>query len=282
VIAECPCAGASRAVAPQRALRQHAFEQAAAPTLRRTLTTALQGRRIRDPSLARRDPLRYVTLVSIFDRLAPMASKDIQASEGADPVAELPEMFVDPLMGRCIAKGQVPAVRPVFIKTHGVAAGTFRIRTALPLDMAVAVFGHDAFPAVVRHSSDTIPTALDEGTTLGIAITLFEVPGDKLLHREFAALAIPWTPASTESAHAPSPSPAQMGFRRVRMAGRGSAYRECPAASQEIPRCSGACFVGMALRAMFPTDPYSRRTDRGGARSSAGTVPVAWQKDQPC
>ncbi len=103
-------------------------------------------------------------------------------TDDTGPIADLKTMFVDLVMGRRIAKGQVPALRPVFLKTHGIAVGTFRVCDNLPSEVRIGLFRHRDFPAVVRFSSDTVPTAPDAGTTLGIAIKLFGVPGPKLLH----------------------------------------------------------------------------------------------------
>lgn len=46
----------------------------------------------------------------------------------ADPIISLKTMFVGMVQGRRIAKGQCPALRPVFLKLHGVAAAQFNIR----------------------------------------------------------------------------------------------------------------------------------------------------------
>jgi hypothetical protein len=102
----------------------------------------------------------------------------------ADPVASLKTMFVDMVMGRRLARGQSPALRPVFLKTHGAAGGFLRIRKDLPAEMRVGVFGHKEFPAWVRFSSDTLPSFADARTTLGIGIKLYGVPGKKLVHAD--------------------------------------------------------------------------------------------------
>lgn len=104
----------------------------------------------------------------------------------ADPVAGLKTMFVDIVMGRRLDRGQSPALRPVFRKTHGVAGGLFRIRKDLPAEMRVGIFCHDEFPARMRFSSDTSPSTPDARTTLGLGIKLFGVPGKKLLHSDAA------------------------------------------------------------------------------------------------
>lgn len=102
----------------------------------------------------------------------------------SDPAASLKEMFVDLVMGRRLNAGQTPALRPVFLKPHGVAVGRFDVRRDLPEELRVGLFAHDSFPAVVRLSSDTTPRTPDLGTTVGMAIKLIGVPGRKLLHEE--------------------------------------------------------------------------------------------------
>ncbi|WP_139488399.1 LodA/GoxA family CTQ-dependent oxidase [Brevibacillus dissolubilis] len=99
-----------------------------------------------------------------------------------DPIAGLKKMFVDGPMGRAIAQGQCPVQRPVFRKTHGCAAGTFKICPDLPQELRVGVFGYEEFPAWVRFSSDEVaPTGADIRKPLGMAIKLFGVLGRKIL-----------------------------------------------------------------------------------------------------
>ncbi|HMB03388.1 MAG TPA: LodA/GoxA family CTQ-dependent oxidase, partial [Isosphaeraceae bacterium] len=100
---------------------------------------------------------------------------------GSDPILALKRMFVDLVLGRRVAAGQDPVQRPVFLKLHGVARGTFVVRPDLPDDLRVGLFGCESFPAWVRFSSDTVPTQPDLKTTLGVAIKLFGVPSPKLL-----------------------------------------------------------------------------------------------------
>lgn len=97
-----------------------------------------------------------------------------------DPVGSLVDMFVNIVQGGRIAKGQCPALRPVFLKPHGVAAGRFRIRPDLPEDLKVGLFAGTEYPAWVRFSSDTLPTVSDYKTTLGIGIKLFDTPIPKI------------------------------------------------------------------------------------------------------
>ncbi|HEX7192044.1 MAG TPA: catalase, partial [Thermoanaerobaculia bacterium] len=95
---------------------------------------------------------------------------------------QLKEMFVDIVQKRRIAAGQKPAMRPVFLKVHGIAHGTFEIKRNLPKNLAVGVFAsRKALPVWVRFSSDTTPTTPDLRTTIGIGIKLFGVAGPKLI-----------------------------------------------------------------------------------------------------
>lgn len=99
---------------------------------------------------------------------------------GADPIGSLVTMFVTMVQGGRIARGQCPALRPVFLKPHGVARGTFRVRPDLPADLKTGLLAGDEYPAWVRFSSDTLPTLSDFKTTLGVAVKLFDVPGAKI------------------------------------------------------------------------------------------------------
>lgn len=98
----------------------------------------------------------------------------------ADPVASLVEMFVGMVQTGRIAKGQCPALRPVFLKPHGVAHGVFRVRPDLPGDLKVGLFAGNDYSAWVRISSDTLPTIGDFKTTVGIGIKLFNAPTPKI------------------------------------------------------------------------------------------------------
>src|SRR5947207_9547435 len=90
-------------------------------------------------------------------------------------------MFVDRTMKPRILAGQQPVCRAVFVKTHGVAYGTFALDASLAPGLAVGVLRHESFPCWVRFASDTLPLVPDRGTTLGFAIKLLGVPGAKLL-----------------------------------------------------------------------------------------------------
>jgi L-lysine epsilon oxidase-like protein len=108
-----------------------------------------------------------------------LKSADIDCA--ASPIPSLRNMFVGIVMARRICAGQSPALRPVFLKPHGTAAGTLTVRPDLPDELRVGIFGGTSYRAWVRFSSDTLPGAPDLKTTCGIAIKLFGVPGRKLL-----------------------------------------------------------------------------------------------------
>ena len=114
-----------------------------------------------------------------------LMSSDADAGKGAvdcaaDPIASLVEMFVAMVQAGRIARGQCPALRPVFLKPHGVAHGVFRVRPDLPEDLKVGLFAGSEYPAWVRFSSDTVPTVSDFKTTVGIGIKLFHTPVPKI------------------------------------------------------------------------------------------------------
>ena len=100
-----------------------------------------------------------------------------------DPIESLKAMFVDMVQAGRIAKGQCPAMRPVFLKPHGVAAAEFVVRSDLPENLRVGLFANlgKSYPTWIRFSSDTTPTPTDYKSTLGIGIKLFDVAGEKLL-----------------------------------------------------------------------------------------------------
>lgn len=98
----------------------------------------------------------------------------------ADPAQQLKEMFVDLVQTRRIRQGQNPALRPVFLRVHGVVHGRFEIAPDLPEDLRLGVFAGRSYDAWVRFSSDT-PSGPDLRTTLGIGIKLFGVEGEKLI-----------------------------------------------------------------------------------------------------
>ena len=81
--------------------------------------------------------------------------------------------------------------RAVFLKPHGCARAQFSIAKDLPKDYRVGLFS-DAYwkdrtsrDAWVRVSSDNVPTSPDaENNTIGFAIKVLDVPGEKVLPGE--------------------------------------------------------------------------------------------------
>lgn len=114
------------------------------------------------------------------------AAKDAAPDCAIDPIAALRTMFVDMVQAKRIAAGQDPAQRPVFLRLHGAARGTFIVQPDLPEDLRVGVFALESFPAWVRFSSD-LPAGSDFKSTVGIGIKLFDVPGEKLLEPDTEA-----------------------------------------------------------------------------------------------
>jgi len=100
----------------------------------------------------------------------------------ANPDAGLELMFVDMLQQGRIDAGQMPALRPVFLKAHGIARGTLTVREDADPGLRCGIFAHGGrWPVYLRFSSDTIPQAPDFRTTLGLAMKLVGVPGTKLV-----------------------------------------------------------------------------------------------------
>jgi catalase len=102
----------------------------------------------------------------------------------SDPIGELERLFVRATQRPRMLAGQHPVRRAVFLKQHGCAHGTFDVLPDLPHELRVGVFEHEAFPAWVRFSSDTLPGLADFETTIGVGIKLFGVPGEKLLEAD--------------------------------------------------------------------------------------------------
>lgn len=98
-----------------------------------------------------------------------------------DAARRLTEMFVDMGQARRIRMGQKPAERAVFRKLHGVAHGRLERLDTMPKAWRVGIFAHERLDAWMRFSSDTSPMSQDLGSTLGIGIKLFGVPGEKAL-----------------------------------------------------------------------------------------------------
>jgi hypothetical protein len=101
----------------------------------------------------------------------------------ADPAEGIKILFVDRFQGSQIDSGEVPATRPVFRRTHGVAHGTFVVRPDLPPELRVGVFAQKGeYPAWVRFSSDIQPGKPDyKSGPAGIGIKLFGVEGPKVM-----------------------------------------------------------------------------------------------------
>ncbi|NKC16562.1 MAG: catalase [Gammaproteobacteria bacterium] len=100
---------------------------------------------------------------------------------GVDPAASLVEMFVNIVQKSRIDAGQCPALRPVFLKPHGVAKGTFKVKPDLPANLAVGLFQGSEYPLWARFSSDTLPTINDYKTTCGVGLKLFNTPTPKII-----------------------------------------------------------------------------------------------------
>lgn len=105
-----------------------------------------------------------------------------QCDCAADPIEGVKILFVDEFQGSQIATGEVPATRPVFRRTHGVAHGTFVVEPDLPAALRVGVFAQKSeYPMWMRFSSDVQPGRPDYKGTAGIGIKLFGVEGPKVM-----------------------------------------------------------------------------------------------------
>lgn len=93
-------------------------------------------------------------------------------------------MFIDRTMGPRIAAGQCPVRRAVFLKPRGIAKADFIVTPGLPSKYQISIFSLKKFDEWVRFSSDTVPSAPDLKTTVGIGIKLFNVPGNKILEED--------------------------------------------------------------------------------------------------
>ena len=97
-----------------------------------------------------------------------------------DSTGSLVEMFVNIIQQGRIATGQCPALRPVFLKSHGVAHGVFRIKKDIAADLQVGLFSGTEYPCWIRFSSDTLPANDDYKSTVGIGLKLFDTPTPKI------------------------------------------------------------------------------------------------------
>jgi hypothetical protein len=97
-----------------------------------------------------------------------------------DPTQSLVTMFVDMVQRGRIKRGQCPALRPVFLKPHGIVHGVFRMKDDIPDWAKVGLFSGREYPLWIRFSSDTLPTRSDFKTTLGVGLKLFDTPTPKL------------------------------------------------------------------------------------------------------
>jgi hypothetical protein len=105
-----------------------------------------------------------------------------------DSIKCLTQMFVNMVQLKRIEQGQCPARRPVFLRLHGVAFGTFEIVNGLPNELRVGIFGQKkSYPIWVRYSSDINDILHDLKSTVGIGIKLFNVEGEKLLPFDHSA-----------------------------------------------------------------------------------------------
>lgn len=101
-----------------------------------------------------------------------------------DPIAGIKRLFVDYAQGRTILAGREPATRPVFLRFHGAVSGSFHIEPDLPNELRVGLFSDSKkFAVWVRFSSDVQPGRPERRGTVGVAIKLFDVPGEKLLEQ---------------------------------------------------------------------------------------------------
>jgi hypothetical protein len=91
----------------------------------------------------------------------------------------LVEMFVEIAQAKRTRNNPPPAERAVFRKLHGVANGHLERHPNLPEAWRVGIFAHERLDAWIRFSSDAAPTDPDLGSTLGVGIKLFGVPGEK-------------------------------------------------------------------------------------------------------
>jgi hypothetical protein len=112
------------------------------------------------------------------DRDVPIPPCFDQPDEAAQ---RLVEMFVEIAQAKRTRNNPPPATRAVFRKLHGVAHGRFERLPDMPEAWRVGLFAHERLDAWMRFSSDAAPTDPDLGSTLGVGVKLFGVPGEKAL-----------------------------------------------------------------------------------------------------
>src|SRR5262249_40391160 len=108
------------------------------------------------------------------------------------PIECLRHMFVDMTQKRRVEQdGQCPARRPVFLRTHGILKGTIDFVPAVPDACRHGMFDNagKALPVYVRYSSDLADGRPDWRSTIGIAIKIFGIPGDKVVSDDGARTA---------------------------------------------------------------------------------------------
>ena len=93
-------------------------------------------------------------------------TRGIEIDCSTDPIKSLQAMFVDVVQAQSIAAGQCPALRPVFLKSHGIAAAELRLRNDLPEKLRIGIFsqpgkaiqpGSASRPTRRRHELITSP-----------------------------------------------------------------------------------------------------------------------------
>jgi len=100
----------------------------------------------------------------------------------SDPNESLRKLFVDVFQGSGLEAGRDPATRPVFLRLHGAIHGYLEVVPELPDEFKVGIFKQKPkYPVWVRSSSDIQPGRPDFKGTVGIALKLFDVEGEKLL-----------------------------------------------------------------------------------------------------
>ncbi len=99
-----------------------------------------------------------------------------------DPIEGLRYMFCDMVQKGRVAKGQCPARRPVFLRTHGAIKGSINIFDDIPPELKQGIFANSGeHPVYVRYSSDLPDGRPDWKSTIGIGIKIFNIPDEKVL-----------------------------------------------------------------------------------------------------